>query len=351
MPSKQKSKAWQLLEQAIYDDQFKPAAAISAAPTCLSLPPGDFERQLSALCEQISQGSVPTSDVAPVFHGQHGVSRDHSDAQVDVQQDSAEPDPFAPSADAALELLDAFEEKDDFPECSFYEYEPSQLDLELLRSTVQSEHKRWDAATSSEKAAGHFERTAMQVLLDRERNRRGCARGACCVYSMWYDSTFKSCHGNCNHQCTISHGALARCGPSLFALDLPPLDYPGDFRRDPSGVVTRTPPVAPAVRRKYRRMRPQSHKKGDSSPQAALPFDASCDNNSHAIVAKNHPSPPQRRTKRDGLIVSAIQRVRKRMGQRTFGKVQKRPKVVYELPGIVGSINQGLSLYASPVLV
>lgn len=324
------NKKWlKLAKQWADDDAQLPVAQQHAQPGP-SCPSASQIDAISALCAGLFEVPQP-APVSHVLSESHGLPGDSTTLF------SCEPETAADKA--VFDLLEYFEERDDFPETSnivpdksvVFEFDPQPRDIELLRRRAEAEGDKWREAHEIEKKKAHFERTPMQVLLDRERNRRGCARGACCVYSMWYDPEFGG-HGNCTHQCTVSHGALARCGPSLLALDLPPLDYPGDFRGNTDRVVRRAQASCIGIRKRNRRVLSKVRKNGDQKEAAPLSSDATCNNNSDPVVASiNKRRAVRNKPGRARKYVPPVQRIRKCMGKRTFGKVQKRPKVFHEL--------------------
>src|SRR3954471_17703577 len=79
------------------------------------------------------------------------------------------------------------------------------------------------SGTSEEKAQGEPQpmyRNFLPPGLCQSRVRfghddRGCERGLCCVYSMWFDPEFVH-SGSCVHRCVFSLGRFPTCGPSLL---------------------------------------------------------------------------------------------------------------------------------------
>lgn len=293
--------------------------AQSAARARSPSPAQRFENELSALVRQLSENPGELASLVQDVSSSPGVPPTSCAASA----------PASTSEQAALDILAEF---DDFPAAP--EPEPTHDDVDRLRKTTEREKKAYRDAQRMEKAKNWHSRTAMQVLYDRERDRRGCARGACCVYSMWYDPEFGG-HGNCTHKCTVSHGAIARCGPSLFALDLPPLHYPGDTGGNDDRDVRWAPPTVKGVRSK-RRAVSRSSQGGHPRTQVAIQHDETRDDYCFAALAGKNSRRGQRGSKRDGANLSTIQAVRNGVGQSKKRRGETRAKVLYELPTLVG---------------
>lgn len=154
------------------------------------------------------------------------------------------------------------------------------------------------------------------------RRHRGCARGSCCVYSMWNDMRWLG-HRECAHECSVSHGRFAHCGPSLFEIDLPPLDPAkcdrGDKCPDRRGGAQPDPAVLRTNWAVYRR-RCQAR---NPKPQAAVPSHETQCKPCKPPVASVPQKPPSGVKKRRASHVPVVQRIRKRMGSRSFGKLQR----------------------------
>lgn len=316
-----------------HDDAFAPPA-----PIMPPVPARTFEDELSALCDALLEGPDAAGALAGALPQSPGVPGDSNAAASCLSATEA-------ADDAALDILEQFSEEkerggqdgecDDFDETKVFE--PKQHHIDHLNATIREESRKWLDAHATEKAErAVFERSPMQVLWDRKRNHRGCARGACCVYSMWYDPAFGG-HGNCTHKCTVSPGAVARCGPSLFALDLPPLDYPGDFGGNTDRTVRRPPASYNLARKSTRRLLRKLGKTSHSVEQTPVSSHATCNHHSLAIVAPTAPVPTPRGSKRTRKNMSPVSRVRKRLGQRSFGKLKNGPKVLPELSSIVAA--------------
>lgn len=302
--------------------------------------PDNFADELSALCDAFLATPGPMAAVLEPLPQSSRFPGDLLDvaSQYNCAQ---EPTPSA-GEQAVLDLVGMLTEeteKDDFGDDPAaakvaevgveYICEPTEADVGTVRRAADVERKRWLKAHTWERQ----NRTKMQKLYDDAVYHRGCARGACCVYSMWYNPKFGG-HGNCTHQCTVSPGAVSRCGPSLLALDLPPLNHPGYFRRDQRGNDAATgdhpAPTCQRTRRVYTKLRPNSH----PPAQAALPAPAPCGDDHQPVVAPSttcHPEPDECRPKRTRHPMSTVSRIRRRMGQRTFGKLEGRKKVLSQL--------------------
>jgi hypothetical protein len=303
------------------------AAAPQPSPACASR---TFEDELSALCEQLFTETGGMAPMVPVLPEQPPVSGTPTGLAKNACLSKGEA--------AALDILSLFDQKqeevDDFGDGPSImekpERDPSMADISSLRDTSMRETKIWRSATEIEKVREQKYRSPMQKLLDVERHHRGCARGACCVYSMWYDPAWGG-HGNCTHKCTISHGAFARCGPSLFALGLPPLDRPGELRRDNDRIrwIPPTNLVRPSKRR--RRIHPQCDQKNHSEGEIALPFDATSHHDHHTAISSVNKAHRECQPKRTRKHLSTVSRVRKSLGRRTFGKLSNSKKVFRQL--------------------
>ena len=317
------------------------------------VPSSYIKDELSALCSQLFEGTDGISALGGILPQSPRLSA-NSTVVTDVVS-KHESDGSDDADAAALDIFNFLEQKekeresgeagaeceeiDEFDETKIFE--PKQHHLDCFRKTVREESRKWMDAHAVEKTKARlYDRSPMQVLWDRERNHRGCARGACCVYSMWYDPKFGG-HGDCTHKCTVSHGVIARCGPSLFALDLPPLDYPGDFGGNPGGTVERAPPTYNIARKSNRRILSKLRKASHSGQQTSLPSNETCDDNRLAVVAEAAPEKGKRGTKRNRKNLSAVSRIRKRLGQRSFGKLKNGPKVLPELSCVVAANHSG----------
>ena len=195
------------------------------------------------------------------------------------------------------------------------------LTPEEYRKLSDEEEKLYQAAARREKKTPQAEFSAVQKLWINEFHHRGCARGACCVFSMWYHPAWGG-HRNCTHKCTISSGDFAHCGPSLLSLDLPPLDYPIDTWGDSSRVEKRTFPAYPEARRRNMRILAAMRKKRYKKIPFTLSLDEARDNDRDEVVAsKNECDTTVNRRKRTSRGVSTVQKIRKCMGRRKFGKL------------------------------
>jgi len=318
---------------------------IAASQPGSESPASQFENELSALCKQLLEIPECVAPVVSAFPEQQGLPGIAANASKD--------DVVSKGEEAALDILSFFEEKeeragwreiDDFETASVGdvpEPEPTNEDINSLRELAVREACIWKSATEIEKIREQKNRSPMQKMLDRERHHRGCARGACCVYSMWYDPKFRG-HGNCAHKCTISHGAFARCGPSLFALGLPPLDYPGELRRDPNRIEWVRPQPVVRTRKRNRRVYSASHKEDNQEREAAVQVDAPLHHDHDAAVPEADPAHRKCVARRARTNVSTVSRVRKCMGRRSFGKLQDGKKVFRQLSRALEDYHKGM---------
>ena len=315
-----------------------------------------FEDQLSAICDKLLENPGPIGALDSGVLESPRVPSDPSPVEETLSSDETE---GLDAADAAvLDILLEFDQadmhkaekggggggRDRDGECDDFDesvvFQPKLENIECLRETVRRESAQWQSAHVLEKAKARLsERTPMQVLYDRERNRRGCARGACCVYSMWYDPTYGG-HGNCTHRCTVSPGAVARCGPSLFALDLPSLDYPGDFGGNTNRTYSRAQGNFNIACKSNRRLLSQLCKKRHSPEPVALSAHAARHHDSLAIVptaTTESAGAARGGAKRTRKNLSTVSRIRKNLGRRNFGKLERQKEIVHELPYIVAA--------------
>lgn len=159
---------------------------------------------------------------------------------------------------------------------------------------------------------------------------RGCRRGFCCVYSMWYDPNYR-CVRECKHRCHLSRGRFAHCGPSLLeACDLA-RDFAEFASRNPRRFELRSDMCAPFVFSKRRAPQKQlPRQESNFAPEAPLPTHEACRHHPVPLVAVCNPK-PKRRSNPPGP--PSISRIRKRMGSLTFGKLHKeRSKKIPVVP-------------------
>jgi hypothetical protein len=329
-----------------------PSAFIETQRTRSPSPSRSLEANLSAICDRLLANPGQVASMVAVFPGSSPISSTEEFIASSPPRDfDADSEAGAQAAIELLNELEGLEERDDFANDNSATIrdvvKEKQRDitpelLESFRNQIQYENKCWSDAKREEekKTKSHKKyidtRTDVQKLWDIERHHRGCARGACCVYSVWYDPEFGG-HGNCHHKCAVSHGSDKRCGPSLLALDLPTLYYPSDTRGDNSRVVFVPPPSNPRLWKQKHRVLSRDSKKSNKKTQIALSFNETRHNDILVAVApKEHePSLKKCRKQRVRKIVPTIQRVRTCMGKRAFGKVSRRPQVFHELPKTV----------------
>ncbi len=156
-----------------------------------------------------------------------------------------------------------------------------------------------------------------------QRDHRGCERGLCCVYSMWNDPVFIG-HGKCVHRCKVSHGSLSVCGPSLLEAHLPEVYLEEPTRRDCVRNLRRAPQDNHPACRVRQVIRLRGSERGDSKSQTPISPDATRSVTRGHVVATAQPAAPVSRKRRAPTHSTSVSRIRKRMGQRGFGKVQKR---------------------------
>ena len=155
---------------------------------------------------------------------------------------------------------------------------------------------------------------------------RGCRRGFCCVYSMWYDSNYK-CVRNCEHRCHLSRGGFAHCGPSLLeACDLA-RDFAEFASRNPRRFELRSDVCTPLVLSKRRTTRKHlPRQESNFAPETPLPPHEARHYDPVPLVAVCHSKPKRRRNPHSSASIS---RIRKCMGSLAFGKLNKtRPKKI-----------------------
>lgn len=162
--------------------------------------------------------------------------------------------------------------------------------------------------------------TGLSELRELCRRHRGCAGGLCCVYSMWNDPAFLG-HGGCAHECKISRGRFAHCGPSIFETNLFAEHLNGHSRGNQSRCRPQHNGTDPELLRNNFQVYRRRRKASNSVPCSTIPPHAPLDNNSSATVAGIRAQCPRIITKRQKKNVSIVQRIRKRMGQRSFGKL------------------------------
>lgn len=168
---------------------------------------------------------------------------------------------------------------------------------------------------------------------------RGCERGLCCMYSMWFDPKYV-CVRKCTHRCNFSRGSLTHCGPSLledcllaryfekFAREYPdavrpwklPEAIPSRFHGD-RAIFCKRRPVAKRVPGQESNLTPQTL----SPPPLPRPLDR------FHLVQISDPKPKRARNPR---CASAISRIGKCLGSTSFGRLRKkRTEKVSRIPG------------------
>lgn len=138
---------------------------------------------------------------------------------------------------------------------------------------------------------------------------------------MWYDPRFK-CVRRCQHRCRISHGRFAHCGPSLLEDSGRARSFAELTRRNPSLVKARGTDFTELVLPKRRKAKKRTdHKASNQDPETPKAIDVPCHHHPIPIVAKPYPKPERTRNPRS---VTSISRIRKCLGSRSFGKLNKR---------------------------
>jgi len=176
-----------------------------------------------------------------------------------------------------------------------------------------------------------------------QRHHRGCERGACCVYSMWNDPAFLG-HRECIHRCK-SHvwDGFKICGPSLLEVDLPPLDHPCRNGRDPAPNRGNTPPSDSKLCKRDKLLLCKLRKRRYSKTASTVSLDAPCTYNRTPTLERSGSSEePEHKPKRARTVMSPVQRIRKRMGQRSFGRLTKRPQILPLVSETVSKPRRGL---------
>lgn len=180
---------------------------------------------------------------------------------------------------------------------------------------------------------------------------RGCERGFCCMFSMWFDPKYV-CVRECTHRCNFSRGRISHCGPSLledcllaryfaeFTRQYPdavrPKQFPETFRSrfcsDRAVFSKRRPPAK-------RIPSEESH----HSPRAATPPPLPCTLNRFHTVQMPNPQPKRARNPRRS---TAISRIGKCLGSTSFGRLhKKRTEKVSLVPSGVETVMPSTGVY------
>ena len=167
---------------------------------------------------------------------------------------------------------------------------------------------------------------------------RGCERGLCCMYSMWFDPEYV-CVRKCTHRCNFPSRRFAHCGPSLFEDSVLARMFKEFARGNPARVAPRGGSVSPVIFSKRRKVPKRvPDKKGDHKAQTpqALALSRPHDSIPASLDGRetSHPKPKRARNTRG---VSTVSRIRKCMGSTSFGRLgKKRTEKVSKLPACVG---------------
>lgn len=183
-----------------------------------------------------------------------------------------------------------------------------------------------------------YHATVHECFLQFFRDNRGCERGFCCVYSMWFDPSY-ICLRKCTHTCHISRGRFAHCGPSLLENSVLTRNFIKFARRNQCNLAPRGEDCTPHILSKRRKVQKRPREEcpppqtSNPSPSPPLPVHAPCIHTRGPAVELEAPHAKRRRSKRD---ISSLSRIRKCMGSRTFGRIGSKGKK--EIPRFLGGV-------------